>query len=337
MMVAVRVPARLRAFSHDVRLRALSHDEWARLLEALPAYPFFCSPRFLYAWVRHHAPRARIRAFVFHDEADAWRIVALVEARTSRFGTVALTATPEGGYGTVGTGSMCAGWVDRAMLELQRYSTDRIELVLGPAEPAASSANGALKTRDRTAWIVDLEGGVQHWLDAQVDKRVRRQLRIAEDEGVTTTRHGVDGLDDFYELYERAVRQDTIRAPYSKAFLTDLVAAPSPGQAIVYLTRHHGHTIAAGILLRGGSDALAWIGCFDRASAHLHGNLHRHYTVIRDLAAEGVAAYNLGAAPNLPQVARFKQKLGATPWPYRIVIWRNPILTRVRRLLRRAL
>lgn len=317
-------------------LRALTHDEWARSLEVLPAYPFFCSPRYLDAWTRHHAPRARIRAFAFHENTDAWRIVALVEARTSRFGTVALTAAPEGGYGTAGAGSMRAGWVERAMLELKRYRTDRIELVLGPAEHAASSANGALKVRDRAAWIIDLRGGAQDWLERRIDKRVRRQLRICEDEGVATTRHGMEGMDDFYALYERTLRRDAARAPYRKAFLADLVTAKSPGQASIYLTRHHGRTIAGGILLRGGGDALAWIGCFDKAAAHLHGNLHRHYTVIRDLAAEGVAAYNLGAAPNLPEVARFKQKLGATPQPYRIVMWRNPVLSRMRRLLRRA-
>jgi len=317
-------------------MRALTYDEWARSLEALPAYPFFSSPRYLQAWVRHHAPGARIRAFSCRDTANAWRIVALVEARTSRFGTVALTSAPEGGYGMAGAGAMRAGWIERTLRELRCYRTDRIELVIGPAEHAALSVQSAIKVRDREAWIIDLSRGARCWLDSQVDKRVRRQLRIAEDRGVITTRHGVDGLDAFYELYEHTVRQDTNRAPYSRAFLADLVTAPGPGQAIVYLTRHGDHTIAAGILLRGGSDALAWIGCFDKATAHLHGNLHRHYTVIRDLAAEGVAAYNLGAAPNLPDVARFKQKLGATPRPYRIVIWRNPILARMRRLLRRT-
>jgi hypothetical protein len=324
------------AYCRDVKVRALTCDEWAHALEALPAYPFFCSPRYLQAWVRHHAPRARIRAFSCRESAKAWRIVALVEARTSRFGTVALTSAPEGGYGMAGAGRMRAGWVERAIRDLRCCKTDRVELVLGPAEHAAFSAQSAIKVRDREAWIVDLGGGVERWRNCQVDKRVRRQLRISEDEGVTTTRHGVDGLDDFCELYERAVRQAADRAPYSRAFLADLVTAPGPGQAVVYLTRHGDHTIAAGILLRGGSDALAWIGCFDKATAHLHGNLHRHYTVIRDLAAEGVAAYNLGAAPNLPDVARFKQKLGATPQPYRVVIWRNPILTRMRRLLRRS-
>jgi len=319
-----------------MKMRALTHDEWVRSLEALPAYPFFCSPRYLQAWVRHYAPGARIGAFSCRETADAWRIVALVEARTSRFGTVALTSVPEGGYGLAGAGAMRAGWVERTLRELRCYRTDRIELVLGPFEQAALSARGAIKVRDREAWIIDLEGGAQRWLDCQVDKRVRRQLRISEEAGVTTTRHGIDGLDDFYELYERAVMWDTHRAPYSRAFLADLVTAPGPGQAVVYLTRHRDHTIAAGILLRGGSDAVAWIGCFDKVTAHLHGNLHRHCTVIRDLAAEGVVAYNLGAAPNLPDVARFKQKLGATPRPYRIVIWRNPILTHMRRLVRRT-
>jgi CelD/BcsL family acetyltransferase involved in cellulose biosynthesis len=317
-------------------MRALTYDEWARSLDALPSYPFFCSPRYLDAWVRHHAPRGRVLAFSFHENTDAWRLVALVETGTSRFGTVALTAAPEGGYGTAGVGRMHARWAEQALLSLRRYRIDCIEFVLGPGEHAAPSSTGALEVGERAAWIVDLAGGAQRWLDRQLDKRVRRQLRICEHEGVVTTRHGIDGLDDFYELYERAVRQDTNRAPYSKPFLADLVTPGSPGQAIIYLTRHQDRTIAAGILLRGRSDALAWIGCFDKATPHLHGNLHRHYTVIRDLAADGVAAYNLGAAPNLPEVARFKQKLGATPQPYRIVIWRNPVLSRMRRLLRRS-
>ena len=203
---------------------------------------------------------------------------------------------------------MRAGWVERAVRELRRYRTDSIELVLGPAEHPAPSATGALKVRDREAWIIDLGGGVQRWRDCQVNKRVRRQLRICEDEGVSTTRHGIDGLDALYDLYERAVRQNTNRAHYRKEFLADLMTALSPGEAIIYLTHHQDRTIAGGILLRGDRDALAWIGCFDKAIAHLHGNLHRHYTVIRDLEADGVVGYNLGAAPNLPEVTRFKQK-----------------------------
>jgi CelD/BcsL family acetyltransferase involved in cellulose biosynthesis len=317
-------------------LNTLTHDEWARSLEVLPAYPFFCAPGYLNAWVRHHAPRARTRAFSFREDNDAWRILALVETRSSRFGTVALAAAPEGGYGTAGPGSMRIGWVERAVRELRRYHTDRIELVLGPNEYAASPADGSFKVHDRAAWIIDLCGGAQSWLARQVDKRVRRQLHICEEEGVATTRHGIDGLDDFYDLYQRAVRQSANRARYRKEFLADLVTAPSPGRAIIYLTRHRDRTIAAGVLLRGGRDALAWIGCFDKSAAHLHGNLHRHYTVIRDLEAEGVVAYNLGAAPNLPEVARFKQKLGATPQPYTVVTWHNPILSRMRRLMRRA-
>ena len=317
-----------------MKMRALTYDEWSRSLEALPSYPFFCSPRYLDAWVRHHAPRARVRAFSFHENADAWRLVALVESGTSRFGTVALTATPEGGYGTAGVGRMHAGWAERAVLSLKHYRTDRIEFVLAPGEHAPPS-NGALEVSELAAWIIDLAGGAQDWLE-RVDKRVRRQLRICEDQGVETARQGIDGLDDFYELYARSLRQDSARVPYRKEFLADLVTARHPGQACIYLTRQRSRAIAAGILLRGGGDALAWIGCFDKATAHLHGNLHRHYTVIRDLAAEGVRAYNLGAAPNLPEVARFKQKLGAMPHAYRVVSWRNPVLTRMRTLFRRA-
>jgi hypothetical protein len=318
-------------------MHALSRDEWSRALESLPSYPFFCSPRYLDAWVHHHVPSARTRAFCVREHAEAWRLIALVEWQTSRFGTVALMATPEGGYGTAGVGRMRANWPNQAVLSLQHLRTDHVELVLQPGEDHALRANGAANIRYEAAWIIDLADGAQGWLERQVDKRVRRQLRICEAEGVETIRHGVDGLDDFYPLYVRSLGRDPGRRPFSKAFISDLLIDGRPGRASIYITRHRGRAIAAGMLLRGGADALAWIGCFDRTMAHLHGNLHRHYTVIRDLSTEGVAAYNLGAAPNLPEVARFKQKLGATARPYGVVTWGNPTLARLRRILCRAL
>jgi hypothetical protein len=246
-----------------------------------------------------------------------------------------VVGAPEGGYATAGFGEMEPDWVIRLMRSLQSYRTDRIELVVGPGERGAIDASGGVDVAHNEAWVVDLTGGIERWLANQVDKRVRRQLRICESEGVETTRHGIEGLDEFYDLYKIAVSDNPRRRVYQKAFIGDLLTSDGPGEVALYVTRHRGRPIAAGVLLRGGGDALAWIGCFDRAASHLHGNLHRHFAVIRDLVATGAVTYNLGAAPALPEVARFKRKLGATAIPYSIATWRNPLFTRIRRTIGR--
>lgn len=316
-------------------LEALSLVEWRQALESLPSYPFFAAPRFLASWASHYSPDARPRAWRLREATGAWRLAAVLETRTSRFGTRALIA-PEGGYGVTGAGRMQQGWSGRLMQGLRHRGIDSIDLVLAPGEQADAIDGHHVSCAKQDAWIIDLSSGVRGWLEAGLDKRVRRQLRICETAGVRTAREGPAALDEFYEVYAQALHDNPARATYSKAFLADLICSDGPGAVDLYMTRHNGRTIAAGMLLRGGQQAIAWIGCFDRENAHLHGNLHRHYTVISELAQARIAAYNLGAAPGLPDVARFKRKLGAQPQPYSVMRWRNPLLGRIRRLLGRA-
>lgn len=317
-------------------LESLTEAEWAAALAGLPAYPFFATPRFLNAWARQHEPRAQPRAWRMSAPDGAWRLLAGVEVPTSHYGTRAWLGTPEGGYGSAGVGEMPADWLGTALHALRRLRTDQLELVLGPAERAPDPPPEAAEVEHQATWVVDLSGGAQAW-EARLDKRVRRQLRQCESAGLATTRHGAEALDEFFALYDRALSENpSRRVAYSRAFIAELLAGDGPGEAALYLTRHQGQAVAAGLLLQGGHDALAWIGCFDRAQAALQANLHRHATVIRALAAAGATAYNLGAAPGLPEVARFKQKLGAQAQPWRRLNWRNPTLARLRALLGRG-
>lgn len=319
-----------------MKLEALSEAEWSAALAELPAFPFFASPRFLRAWARHHEPRSRLCAWRMRAPTGAWRVVAGVEVPTSRYGTQAWLGTPESGYCSAGVGEMPTTWLDTMVQSVPQLRTDHVELVLGPDERAPDPAHTRVEVEHHDTWVVDLSGGPQAW-EARLDKRVRRQLRLCGAEGLRTTRHGTDALDEFFALYERALSENpSRRAAYSSAFIADLLVGDGPGDAAIYLTRHQGQAVAGGLLLNGGRDALAWIGCFDRAQAQLQANLHRHATVIRDLAAAGCTAYNLGAAPGLPAVARFKQKLAAEARDWRRITWHNPALMRLRALLGRG-
>lgn len=317
-------------------IEALTTGEWSRSLASLSTYSFFATPRFLQAWVRHHQPRATPRAWRVRGADGAWRLLAVAELPASRFGTVTLLGTPEGGHCSAGVGDMPHGWLGTLMQSLRSARTEHIELVLGPLESAPDALQCGAEVEFLETWQLDLAGGPQAW-EAGLDKRVRRQLRLCEREGVQTTRHGVEALAEIFSLYARALSENPARrVAYSKAFLGELLTGDGPGQAALYLTRHEGQAIAGGMLLQGGHGGLAWIGCFDRAKAQLHGNLHRHSTVIRDLAAAGDTVYDLGAAPGLPEVVSFKQKLGATARPYWRIVWRNPVLLRLRAVLGRC-
>lgn len=329
---------RRRKSSRDqLALRFLTAPEWNQTLETIPSFPYFVTPKYINAWIRHYAPGlGRARALLVEASPDRWRIVAFAEVRVSRYLPLhTLVAAPEGGYGVAGAGAMEAGWFEAALRRLRRLDVNSFEITPGPELSEPNLLPWAVETRWLDAWIVDLSSGYERWLTSALDKRTRRQLRHAEAQSVRTERAGIEGLDRFWVLYSSAVRGDPARHEmYPRAFLADLMAAPGPGDACLYLTSQGERLVAGGLLLCGGSWALAWIGAMDRSFAALHGNLARHAAVIRDLAARGVTSYNLGAAPGLPAVAEFKRKLGAVPHRYATIAWANPFWDRLRTAVR---
>jgi hypothetical protein len=316
-----------------MRVEALSRSEWMASLDRLTGYAPFVSPRFMDSWALEHETATQPRPWRITDRSGAWRLVVLVELSTSRFGTRSLIA-PEGGYTVAGEGRMPGQWPQSLLRCVRTIATDNVELIIPPQDEFDASGVSELVIRQEHAWIIDLSAGAEAWLRGTLDRRTRRQLALAEAHGVVTRRCGIEGLDDFEMLYRRELALNSARRAYPARFLRALL---DNGLAALYLSSHGGRPIAAGFLLQAGNQALAWIGCFDRAYAHLHANLHRHCAVIHDLCAAGVNAYNLGAAPGLPAVANFKRKLGALPHPYATVAWRNPWLGRLRRMLGRGL
>ncbi|MCC6198195.1 MAG: GNAT family N-acetyltransferase [Burkholderiales bacterium] len=302
---------------------------WQRALESLPAYSFFATPRFVNAWIRHFDPTARARVARIRHAGGGWRLAAFVESRISRLGTLALVGVPDGGYGVVGAGPMPPEWLAAMCSVLGTSRVETIELTIGPGLQEGEPRG--VWHAEQTAWMIDTHEGFDAWWNGCLDKRVRRQITRSEEEGVRTRACGVEGLDAFFAMYEQSLRANPKRThSYPKAFLRDLIDGRGPGEASLYLTYRGDCVIAGGLLLRGGSEALAWIGAMDRSQGAVYGNENRHTSVLRDLVASGARRYNLGAAPALPEVAAFKRKLGAQPVPYHIVRWQSPLWARLR-------
>jgi hypothetical protein len=117
-----------------------------------------------------------------------------------------LVGAPEGGYATAGVGEMPPDWPQFVMRRLCRPWTEAVELTLEPGTSAAAPLQ-SLRQRPMQAWMIDISRGLAHWLDHQIDRRVRRQVRISEDQGVATSSYGSDGLDCFLDLYGRALER----------------------------------------------------------------------------------------------------------------------------------
>ena len=302
----------------------LNEPEWTKALATLPSYSFFATPRFINACSKHLIKNAQPRVARVIDANGSWLLAAFLQCPASRLGTRTLIGAPEGCYAIAENGRVGDGWLDALRAALATPRVESIELTIGPEVVMDKPVGSRFEVSCADTWVIELQSGLEGWLSHQVDKRVRRQIRKSDADGVHTVACGIEGLDDFYALYERAAESDSMRTRrYPKAFLRDLICAEGPGAASLYLTRHGERLIAGGFLVRGGTEAFAWIGAMDRECAPLNGNANRHHAVIRDLIALGAKRYNLGAAPGLPRVAAFKRKMGARPRRYHTLLWRN--------------
>lgn len=320
-------------------VRLLDETEWQDHLSDFGSYSYFVSPSYAAAWARHVGTHARARPYLV--ESNGTRLVAVFVERiiSRRFGLRSLTGVPEGGYAIAGAtmpGEM--PWLESILREVRSPRLEYLSLVTDPLLDVKANMNGVagLSSRVGEAFILEISDGYEAWL-SKADRRVRGKLRKSQQDGLCTRRHGADALDTFYALYQKAFAQTEGRKLiYPKPFLNELLSAPGEAHARLYMTWFEGRPVAGGILLAGRKQALAWIGALDRDYAHLAANENRHAQVIRELSAEGFDTYNLGAAPGLPDVARFKQKLGAAPRRYCILDWHNPLISRARRILRRV-
>ena len=232
----------------------LSDKEWASFLDRQRRYSFFCTPGFYRTWVNFYSPGARILGINVRSNKGEILIPLVEEPWSGRLGIMHLSAAPEWGYG------VCGGLPGFSATMLREILADHIgrrvisvRIVTDPLHGVSEMLGfEALPSGDEPgeAYALHLQGSYEDWFKDIIDKRLRRQIRKSREANVRTLRHGVEGLDAFYQLYTKALEQDKVRATvsrYSKPFLEALCRADGPGSTRIYLT-YLGDQVIAGRL-----------------------------------------------------------------------------------------
>ena len=147
---------------------------------------------------------------------------------------------------------------------------------------------------------------------AQMHKKTRYNIGLAEKKGVTVERAGVEALSEWYALYRETAERDKISI-HSEAYYRDLFGhAPDLS---LWLARFEGKLLAGNIILLHSGTATYLYG----ASSNEHRNLMAPYALqwaaMRHARDHGATAYDLFGIPptndeNHPMHGLYRFKTG---------------------------
>lgn len=145
-----------------------------------------------------------------------------------------------------------------------------------------------LRLADETSVIDD------EVLLANMHKKTRYNIRLAEKKGVTVEKAGVEALGEWYALYQETAARDKIRI-HSQQYYRDLFGhAPDLS---LWIARFEGKLLAGNIVLVHGPQAVYLYG----ASSNEHRNLMAPYALqwaaLRDCRDRGAVEYDLFGIP----------------------------------------
>lgn len=162
---------------------------------------------------------------------------------------------------------------------------------------------------------IPLAGRTEDELLGGMNQLWRRNLRKAAKEGVEVTVTG--DLKVFHDLYVHTARRDRFTPRPLRYFETMSAAlnAEDPERVSLYLARHQGDAVAAGILIRVGTHACYAYGASSTHKREVRGSNACQWAMIRDSLAAGCDVYDLrGITPTLdaadPHVGLIQFKVG---------------------------
>lgn len=170
-----------------------------------------------------------------------------------------------------------------------------------PELEVAFRSAGWLPTRAsqyRYAVLVDLTGGAAA-AHAGMKKRARAEIRVGERNGVVVERAeiGGAGAEEMLALVrvteERSgafFRSDDYLRAVWEGFAAD-------GRGALYLARHEGQVVSGAFVVRYGSRAWYKDGGSLRDVPNLMASRLLQWRIMQELAADGVASYDLGHVP----------------------------------------
>lgn len=187
----------------------------------------------------------------------------------------------------------------------------------------------AVTEYSQTSYMTDLSGGFDVVWGTRASSRARRASRQAERAGIevevdTTGRL----LEEYFALYELAMtrwaekqheplwltRWRTLRVASHEMIAS--VVRTFASDCALYVARLNGEVAAALIVLSAGSYAKCWKAAMNKELAGpTHANELLDRLAIEQACKEGRRFYDLGfTRPDSP-LAKFKEKIGATPTP----------------------
>jgi CelD/BcsL family acetyltransferase involved in cellulose biosynthesis len=224
-------------------------------------------------------------------------------------------AFPLGGYTCVldESGGLAGPHETAAAIEQLGRHVDHLRLVLWPLGPAAD-VRATAQANYRTA-AIDCSKGFDH-VFASIRGVTRRMAGQAERRGVSCERTGIQDMDTYYAMLERASRAWPSGRPAISRDGLRAVLAHGGDDAQLWLVRAEGNVIGGGVILFGSQELFFWSAAMDRDYARFRPSNALNVALLRAACDRGLRWYNLGASDGLEGVERFKHDLGASDVDY---------------------
>jgi len=271
------------------------------------------------ATVFHHPDFLRSAPGIFRGRLEMWWLGDSVACPVILNRRLLYTSASSLGYGCYGGPVGDPAGFPEFFAELKGAGLSRIEVV---DFRNRLSAPGFVEA-GRTAHIIQLPETGEGLRDGYSNLR-KRDLK--KEVGVEESRDA----EGFFRMHRETYKQ-------ARVWFTPLEgirALLKTELARLYMARV-GHNPAGGLLVLSWKDsAMWWINGWDRAFESESPMTHLLHRAMSDAVALGRRLFNLGGT-DAAGPARFKESLGARPYPYRSLVMEKPWVGRLRRLKER--
>jgi FemAB-related protein (PEP-CTERM system-associated) len=283
----------------------------AAYVQSHPAASAYHDPRWLTVFERAFGHRSRYLAA--ESGGAIVGVLPVVFFNSRLFGRRAVSL-PFVNYGGIVADrpEAAASLLDAAVAEARAHGSTHVEL----RHTEQVFSNLAAK-RHKVAMRLPLPvGGDALW--AQLDRKVRNQVRKAEKSGLDARIGGAELLPAFYTVFARNMR-DLGTPVYSSRFFAEVFAA-FPDRARVFVISHQGQPVAASIVhWQGGMIEVPWASAL-REFNPLCPNVLLYWEMLRFAVEQGFARFDFGRSTPGEGTFHFKRQWGAVPqelvWEY---------------------
>ncbi len=232
--------------------------------------------------------------------------------------------------GVVAEGGLDAAHLKAILSDLEHISPLGVGLRPNPlhAEAWAEATQGWTRI-ERSAHVLDLEGGMTNVWEQSFKPRTRTAIRKAQASGLQIVCGRSDSLiEEFYKLFEKSIirwagkQREPVPLALWRARRRDPIdkfnrMAEAMGDGFrLCLARHDGQAVAA-ILVLQDTNAHYTRGAMDEELAgRLSANVLLHYRAIEEACVAGCRFYHMGETGRSEALAQFKSRFGAIAVPY---------------------